>query len=135
MDRHVKFSLATKKQAAGLFRQMLLPTAGELAKRRALEPADKEGEGGGEKWEAREEAQRRDVLRLADAFAEHVPDDTLCVCPPCSRRTQTDADTPLRCRQLDRLAPGLPAPAQGPAPGGRRRHRRCVLHPLRALVP
>lgn len=75
MDRQIAFKLATPAQAAGLFRNMLLPTPSELeALRRAASP----GLEGDEKAAAQtEDAQGRQIERLADEFAAYIPNATL----------------------------------------------------------
>lgn len=81
MDRQIAFKLATPDQAAGLFRKMLLPTPSELdAQRRAFSKTNTKSHklDGDEKEVAiKEDAQRKQIERLADEFAVKIPDATL----------------------------------------------------------
>lgn len=77
MDRQVAFSLATKAQASGLFKQMMLPTKSEVeAGQDSFEKKENE------KTTAKMEGFREDVCRLAEVFSTRVPENTLLVPPP-----------------------------------------------------
>lgn len=74
MDRQVAFSLATKAQASGLFKQMMLPTKSEVEA--GQESSEKEED---EKTTAKMEGFREEVWRLAEVFSARMPENTLLV--------------------------------------------------------
>lgn len=99
MDRQVAFSLATKAQASGLFKQMMLPTKSEVeAGQDSFEKKENE------KTTAKMEGFREDVCRLAEVFSTRVPENTLLVPPPLfsliSLRLVIDLSTTLAAARL-----------------------------------
>ena len=81
-DVQISFTLACTEQIEGLFRAMMLPTAGEveraIAQRaEARQPSTKVAEAGREDDAGIEQARRETVARLSKKFGEIVPEGTL----------------------------------------------------------